>query len=365
MNIEQARAIDLEALLGQLGHTAVANKGRAHEAWFRSPFRNERTASFKVDRRTNRWKDFAEAFPGGDTINFMRHYAERQGWGSWDTARALEELERLTGGVGPAAVSAPPFRPYPTAGHKSVPPDALSPRYRLDSTGPLRSRALQDYLDSRQLRVDLARTYLQEVHYYDTQRGRALFGLGWANESGGYETRNPYFKTCLGPKDLSVVRVRGAKTRPGVALFEGMLDFLSYLQLAGREPLATAVVLNSTAMYQRAIAYCEAHHVAGTPLVGYLQNDRPGLETARRLREALPELELENHKYVGFGDVNDFLVGKPLGEEQRTWAAAYLDQHFPSRSTPQAGETRPGYGDCAPRKIVGAVVRVGGRGQKR
>ncbi len=53
MELEQIRRISLVGFLEDLGHMPVSRKG--NDVWFRSPFRNERTASFKVDTQRNVW----------------------------------------------------------------------------------------------------------------------------------------------------------------------------------------------------------------------------------------------------------------------------------------------------------------------
>jgi hypothetical protein len=319
VNVEQARSIDLEAFLGQLGHEPVAGRGRAHEAWFRSPLRSEKTPSFKVDRRTNKWKDFGAGLPMGDIIDFVRHYAERQGWGIWDISQALKELDRLAGGL--YVPPSPSYTPKPTK-----PPAPEPPRYLIQDVHRIRSGKLIQYLRSRRIPAYLAKTYLEEVHYLDTKLEKRLFGLGWKTESGGYEMRTRFFKTSIGPKAISVVQVR-QEARPGTAIFEGMMDFLSYLQLSRNQPVARAVILNSTSMYRAAIAYCQAHPGEG-PLLGFLQNDRPGLETVVKLKEALPQLEVQNHKYFAYGDVNDYLLGKKLAGEAQEVVAKLIWERF-------------------------------------
>ena len=57
MELEQIRQISLVGFLENLGHMPVSRKG--NDVWFRSPFRNERTASFKVDTQRNVWFDLA------------------------------------------------------------------------------------------------------------------------------------------------------------------------------------------------------------------------------------------------------------------------------------------------------------------
>lgn len=56
LSCEQLRAMDIVNYLARLGHEPSKIKG--HNYWYYSPFRNENTPSFKVNRRINRWYDF-------------------------------------------------------------------------------------------------------------------------------------------------------------------------------------------------------------------------------------------------------------------------------------------------------------------
>ena len=66
MELEEIRQISLVGFLENLGHMPVSRKG--NDVWFRSPFRNERTASFKVDTQRNVWFDFGLG-KGGDIFH--------------------------------------------------------------------------------------------------------------------------------------------------------------------------------------------------------------------------------------------------------------------------------------------------------
>ena len=39
----------------------------------------------------------------------------------------------------------------------------------------------------------------------------SILPIGFANRSGGYEVRNPGFKGCISPKDISCVSLSGKK----------------------------------------------------------------------------------------------------------------------------------------------------------
>ena len=68
MNIAEAREIPLEIILNKFG--CEPTKNNETEAWFKSPFRNEKTASFKINRKMNRWFDHGEQI-GGNVIDFV------------------------------------------------------------------------------------------------------------------------------------------------------------------------------------------------------------------------------------------------------------------------------------------------------
>ena len=61
MNTNEAKQIRIEEYLHSLGYDPVRKQGDS--LWYKSPFRNEREPSFKVNTERNLWYDFA-----GDSI---------------------------------------------------------------------------------------------------------------------------------------------------------------------------------------------------------------------------------------------------------------------------------------------------------
>ncbi len=64
---EQANKIDLINYLSSLGHYPKKNKNKDY--WYLSPFREEKTASFKVNRDLNVWYDHGIGM-GGNLVDF-------------------------------------------------------------------------------------------------------------------------------------------------------------------------------------------------------------------------------------------------------------------------------------------------------
>lgn len=68
---EKARQLDMVAFLSGLGYEPV--KIRNQDYWYLSPLRNEKTPSFKINQRLNRWYDHGMG-KGGNLIDFAVLY---------------------------------------------------------------------------------------------------------------------------------------------------------------------------------------------------------------------------------------------------------------------------------------------------
>src|SRR3954471_9650630 len=71
LSIEEAKEMDMVNYLSVLGHEP--SKIRRNDYWYLSPLRNEKTPSFKVNRRLNRWYDHGLG-KGGNLIDFAVLY---------------------------------------------------------------------------------------------------------------------------------------------------------------------------------------------------------------------------------------------------------------------------------------------------
>jgi DNA primase len=151
-------------------------------------------ASFSVNTAHNIWYDFGEG-RGGDGIDFIQAY-----YNLTDVSAALAQLQRL---MEQAPVHPKPL-PRPFAKPQSSP---LEVRH----IGALKNRALIRYLKQRGISVKTATPYLKEIYY--ARGSNNYFALAFANESGGYEMRNPYFKGVYGTKAISVIGKRDLRSK--------------------------------------------------------------------------------------------------------------------------------------------------------
>src|SRR3954447_6349577 len=88
-SIESLKAqVDILDIAGR--YVELRKKGRPYERWGRCPFHDDRTPSFKVDTRTERFKCFG-CGRGGDVLDFLAE-AERL-----DPVEAIKRLVELVG----------------------------------------------------------------------------------------------------------------------------------------------------------------------------------------------------------------------------------------------------------------------------
>jgi hypothetical protein len=287
MDIQQAKSVPLAEILQKHGYEPIRSSNK--DLWYLSPFRDEKVPSFVVNTAKNVWYDHGEG-KGGTVIDLVIRLS-----GERNVAAVLKIVSGLVEGIVTDVV-----REIVTG------EDRKTERYRSTSDHALFHPALVQYLKSRAISPEFAGRFVREIRYQ--VGGKEYFGIGFRNESGGYEVRNPYFKGGIGTKDISVVP--GTVPAPGIVnVFEGFMNFLSWPLLSGEEiGKEAALVLNSVSLVPRAVAYFKAHPVEEIRL--FLDNDEPGRNAEKRLREALPGQRIVDmsDRYLGSKDVNEELV---------------------------------------------------------
>ena len=171
---------------------------------------------------------------------------------------------------------------------------------------------LQHYLqEERKIDLLLTKPYLRSVCY--EVGGRTYTAIGFSNRAGGYELRDDKtFKGTSAPKDISVIA--GETNNASHCIFEGFMDFLSYLTMKGKE-LVPCLVLNSVSNIHRAVAYLREHHIAYVR--AFLDNDEAGRQALQVLQSAGMSVEDVSRHYGGYKDRNEYHVSRQKAMEQR------------------------------------------------
>ena len=169
MDIEAMKHYPLEDFLARLGHHPVQR--RVNAIWYRSPYREEHTPSFKVNPEKNLWFDFGEG-KGGNIFALAGEFIKS---GDFLTqARYVAEVTNM-----PVQDYEP--RHYPEvrqpAGHSFEDVEVL----------PLQSRALLHYLQERGIPSAIAIANCKEMRY--TTHGKRYFAVALLSATAVAATR--------------------------------------------------------------------------------------------------------------------------------------------------------------------------------
>lgn len=328
MRTQDARKIPITEYLDRIGakvaRTQRGTNGLEHV--YHSPNRDDRKPSLCVNAEKNIWSDVPEGV-GGRLIELVCHI---NGLRNDDVSRALSILD----GVFPLMkqssnkvediISAP----YQYSKNVSIKANtsAFSKTSKKGATGLkkktssiqiqqvklLFSFPLKDYLaKTRKINLDIASRYIKEVHCQIKATNKTFYAIGFPSGST-YALRNKNFKGFAGTgANISIFDYQTSN----VLVFEGFIDFLSYLTAKDiNEPPYTTVVLNSSAMIGRLINYVQSQsHVSSVDYFrdrDELEGKNTGLKTLSDLKKQLPTIKIhdKSEAYSDYKDLNDWLV---------------------------------------------------------
>ena len=169
---------------------------------------------------------------------------------------------------------------------------------------------LQEYLTKeRCIDLEKAAPFLNCISY--EVRGRRYEAIGFANSSGGYELRdNKIFKGTIAPKDITPIFEDRAQP---VCLFEGFMDFLSFLSMKG-EVTNQCLVMNSVSNVARSIHYLNKRNI--TSVRAFLDNDDTGRKAVQEFVNAGFKVEDMAVYYKDFKDLNEYHVSRVREHEK-------------------------------------------------
>jgi hypothetical protein len=231
-SIEEIKEIDIVDYLSRLGHHPTKIRNADH--WCLSPLRNEKTASFKVNRKIDRWYDH-ELGKSSNIINFGTLY---------DRCTMADFLQNIDTNL---SFHQPVLYPsnQPEQEHKITILEDVSTR----------SFALTNHIEERKIPLAIAGEFCREVRY--NLNKKIYYAIGFKNNSGCYKIRNPCFKASSSTKDVTTFH-HGAKE---VSVFEGLTDSLSFMVLhqIKRKTATNFLVLNSVSLFEKARPFMEQH----------------------------------------------------------------------------------------------------------
>ena len=263
----------------------LGTEEKEKEFYIHSPFRSEKTPSFKINPVLNTWYDFGLG-KGGTILDLIMQLENK------DTKEAVKKLRELAGDT---TTSNNNFFSFP--------------QHNLNTTQkiidyeikPLSNKILLNYLKSRKIDCRASKQHLKEIYYKVGDKN--YFGLAFENNSKGYEIRNKYFKGAVGTKDITTIA--GQKKKDEVVVFEGFMDFLSYLTIKPNSD-KDFIILNSVALVDKSIEAIKKYDNISLAL----DNDKAGDTATKKIIEHIPGAKDVRKYYKNFKDLNEFIMMK-------------------------------------------------------
>lgn len=276
MNCEQANKIDIAGFFRSQGRSPEKASGNGF--LYFSPFRDEKTASFKVDPVKNVWFDFGTG-TGGQLVDLVQQLH------NVSVSGALLILSGVN---------------IPTQSLSFEKQNEVSSRIEIKHIQAIKNKALIKYLEYRNIPLKIASIYLVEAYYKVS--GKTYFGLAFKNDKGGYELRNEFFKSSSSPKHTTEI----TGNSDTINLFEGFMDFLSSLvYFRTDKPENTTIILNSVSNLEKV----KDKLSQATKIYSFMDNDVAGKKAFARLKEINQNAENRSEKiHPGYKDFNEFLT---------------------------------------------------------
>ena len=286
LSCDQAKQMDMVDYLAGLGYHPARRSN--NDYWYLSPLRDEKNASFKINRKLNCWYDHGIG-KGGNLVDFGVLYFN---------CSVTELLDKLSNNLS--------FHPP----HRNVPaPEKTHPETQIKilSERSLTSIPLIRYLKQRRISPDVAKKYCREVHF---ELGNKQYtGLGFRNDGEGYEIRNQWFKGSTSPKGITTIN-NDAKE---LSVFEGFFNFLSYQTIYKNEPASHTdfLILNSAAFFEKSRHLMEQQGSIHL----YLDRDKTGQRCTEQALSWSDRFKDRSGLYEGYNDLNEWM--QQIGNSQR------------------------------------------------
>ena len=198
MRVDQAKTITLDVFLQKLGHLPVLVQSGCK--WYKSPFRQENSASFKLSRDARAYYDHAEG-KGGNIIELAKRMGQLN-----TVSEALAFIENTVGDLHLLDSIAEQPQQLPTA----------APSFQIISAHPFHFPITAPWASSAQWLLQRAidpgvmAPFLQQIMYARFNKPQFVHAaIGIANLAGGYEAREAvagFRKLSIGAKAISVFR---------------------------------------------------------------------------------------------------------------------------------------------------------------
>jgi hypothetical protein len=280
LSFSDAKGIAITDYLTRLGFEPTRVRGNAY--WYRSPFRSERDASFKVDVKLNLWYDHGEGV-GGTLLDLGPRLH------SCTIKEFVTRLENSNLSI--------------TSDFVRRTTQPAENKVEILRTSPISDDTLVTYLTGRKIDLSNTSAHCVEVDFRIAQRGYKA--IGFRNNSGGYELRNSWFKGSSSPKDVTLIK----NGTGSLVVTEGFFDYLSLHQVkdsAIQKEIAGSdhLILNSISFMRKSLPLIKTYRNRAL----FLDNDQAAEKAKAFLKASNVDFVDRSSLYAKYKDINELLV---------------------------------------------------------
>lgn len=311
MRSDQAKTIAINDYLEIIeGISPARSRMSGRELWYHSPLRQkDNTPSFKVNTALNVWYDHGLSSGGNiiDLVCKIRKVTVRDALGILENSGLYNGFSHFqTNRRGKNQTEEQPkLQKIVSAGEKEKNTTSM---VLLDCQN-LNNSSLLEYLKSRKIDIAIAQKYLKQIRFKPQNKLTEYYALGFP-VGQGYEARNKYFKGFVGTG--KTVSLFNPKEKAPLIIFEGFMDFLSYLTYLKQEKNITELkssvaVLNSVAFRKRLTELIKKYQFS--TVYCFLDNDESGKDTQQYFELALKGIPVidKSELYKNYKDFNEML----------------------------------------------------------
>ena len=189
---------------------------------------------------------------------------------------------------------------------------------KISSSTPIIGSSAESYLcHVRCIPVEIAARYMRFVSYKYPGNSQKYYGMAWPTVRGGWSIRWPKDlgkgkgKAFVGPGGPSFFPVVQGQQTQTCLVFEGIMDFLSFIVLAGGEQRTDAVILNSVDNINEAKKIMTNYKTINC----FLDNDNAGKNATKEIITAFANAVDHAPEYAPHNDLNEFLKNKKKYEQ--------------------------------------------------
>ncbi len=300
MNCKQAREIAIDQIAMWLN--IALGKRKNNEIWCFSPFRNEKTPSFKLNLELNTWVDFGDTDKTGcekakvvcgDAIELVKRI------NNCTTPEALEFIALNSGNPSYSKHAMRNQIPITRATRNNLSEEKKD----ILKITEIQSKSLLKYATKRRIPHSILFRFCKEIHYFNYKKRSAI---GILNESNNWEinaeSSPKNFQRCFGRKDISLIN----PGRNAVWVTEGFFDFLSLLVLRNQFGVSndSFLILNGVGQVRRSIEFLTKYQKVNL----VLDNDEAGKIASKKYQKIFRNVEDFSFKYQNVKDLNEYLV---------------------------------------------------------